>query len=110
MKLGRKNTGSFETCVFENSGKRARFDFYVENNYIIEFDGQQHFSYSTGWNTKEKMIQTQERDKFKNNWCKENNIPIIRIPFWEIDNLVIEDLMINSKFLVGGFEEDDGEN
>ena len=42
--------------------------------------------------------------------CKENNIPIIRIPFWEIDNLVIEDLMINSKFLVGGFEEDDGEN
>lgn len=91
---------TFEECRFEESGRKARFDFFVENQYIIEFDGQQHFSYSGGWNTKEQMLETQKRDWLKNEWCRLNNIPIIRIPYWSIDNLTIEDLKINSQFLL----------
>lgn len=35
---------SFETCRFPNSNYLARFDFYVNNQYLIEFDGKQHFN------------------------------------------------------------------
>lgn len=27
------------------SGRKARFDFYIDNKYIIEYDGEQHFKY-----------------------------------------------------------------
>lgn len=91
---------TFDSCVFEDTGKKARFDFFVDNKYIIEFDGEQHFSYSGGWNNQEQMLKTQRKDKEKNNWCKQNNIPIIRIPYWEQDNLSIEDLLIDSRFLL----------
>jgi len=30
---------TFETCRFENTHALARFDFFVDNQYIIEFDG-----------------------------------------------------------------------
>lgn len=91
---------TFDSCIFSDSGKKARFDFFVENKYIIEFDGEQHFSYSGGWNNKEQMLATQQKDKKKNDWCMQNNIPIIRIPYWEKDNLSIEDLTLNSRFLL----------
>lgn len=91
---------TFDTCIFNSTNKKARFDFFVDNKYIIEFDGEQHFSYSGGWNTREQMLETQKRDEEKNNWCKQNDIPIIRIPYWERDNLSIEDLLPNSRFLV----------
>ena len=81
------------------------FDFYVNNSYIIEFDGIQHFKAanenSTSWNTLEKLKITQNHDKIKNQWCKENNIPIIRIPYTRYKDLIIEDLIPEtSKFLL----------
>lgn len=101
----------FDDCIFEHSGKKARFDFYINNEYIIEFDGQQHFSYSAGWNTKENLLQTQMRDEIKNKWCQEHNIPLIRIPYWAADSLTIEDLLPTSRFLyknnTGGTLEDE---
>ena len=31
---------TFENCRFPNTNKKARFDFFVDNKYIIEFDGR----------------------------------------------------------------------
>jgi len=40
-------------------------------------------------------------DEYKNNWCKENNIPLIRIPYNHLNELKIEDLMLEtSKFVI----------
>lgn len=36
-----------------------------------------------------KFEKTQEHDKIKNEYCKQHNIPLIRIPFTEINNLNI---------------------
>ena len=80
-----------------------KFDFYVpEGNYIIEYDGQQHFIYTNlGWNDKEHFKKVQERDKLKNEYCKRNNIPIIRIPYTQYDTICIEDLLLEtSKFIL----------
>ena len=82
---------------------RYRFDFYVNNEYLIEFDGKQHFSASgeSGWFTEEVVIKTQERDEIKNEWCRKNNVPLIRIPYTRLDSLCLNDLQLTtSKYRV----------
>ena len=68
------------------------FDFAIINQNgglkcIIEYDGILHFEYepNRGWNNKENWDKTHKNDLIKNQWCKENNIPIIRIPYTEKD-------------------------
>lgn len=105
MKLLKENNVFFETqktfsdCILP-SGYKAKFDFWVNNEYIIEFDGIQHFQSGTGWNTEEKLIKTKEYDVIKNEWRKNNNIKIIRIPYYH-KNIVIEDLLLKtSKYII----------
>lgn len=80
---------TFNTCRFLDTNALARFDFYLpEQNVLIEYDGKQHFDYDeNGWNTKDNFIKTQQHDQFKNQWCKENNIPLIRIPYLYFNNI-----------------------
>lgn len=88
---------TFLSCVFEDSQQLARFDFYVNQSYIIEFDGEQHFTYDNrGWNTKEHFMRLRAHDTYKNHWCKDNNIPIIRIPYTHLDNLELSDLLLET--------------
>lgn len=93
----------FDDCKFSDTNYHAYFDFYVNNQYIIEFDGEQHFHSGSeiGWNTLDNFKKTQEHDKFKNQYCLEHNIPIIRIPYTHLDNIILEDLVPGtSKFLL----------
>ena len=34
-----------------------------------------------------KLKETQIRDRIKNKYCKDNNIKLIRIPYFEFDNI-----------------------
>lgn len=66
---------TFSDCYFTDTNRPAFFDFYINNTYIIEFDGEQHFvPKSFGENDNEKIKlnfqRVQEHDKIKNNWCK----------------------------------------
>lgn len=92
----------FDTCQFSDTKKKARFDFYVDNSYIIEYDGIQHFTCSNNsWYTQETFQKLQQRDKEKNEWCKSNGVPLIRIPYNILDSLCIEDLLLEtSKYRV----------
>lgn len=92
----------FDTCIFPDTNRLARFDFFIESSYLIEYDGEQHFkSKASGWNTEEHFQKTIEHDNIKNNWCKENNIPLIRIPYTRYKDLCIEDLLLEtSQYIV----------
>ena len=73
---------TFNTCIFPDTNRKAIFDFYVDNFLLIEYDGEQHFNYNDkGWNNKENFERTQFRDTYKTQWCKENNISLVRIPY-----------------------------
>lgn len=85
---------TFDTCKYENTNAYARFDFFVDNRYIIEYDGIQHFQPTFDSFNKENFNNTINHDEFKNKWCKENNIPIIRIKYTQLDNLNIKDLLL----------------
>ena len=62
--------------------------------YLIEYDGIQHFKPGMFNGTEEDFVNTQIRDKQKNEYCKENGIPLIRIPYTYLDKLTIEDLIL----------------
>lgn len=105
--LLKKNNLSFEQekIMFKySSGTNAKFDFFVENKYLIEYDGETHYSANLhGWHTPVQLQAQQERDAIKNQWCIENNIPLIRIPYTHLKQLTIEDLKIETtKFLING--------
>lgn len=77
------------------------FDFYVNNKYIIEYDGIQHFESRAHFGGEEEFKITQEHDRIKNQYCKDNNIPIIRIPYTHLNELCLEDLLLEtSQFIV----------
>jgi hypothetical protein len=94
----------FKDCYFQNIHNKCRFDFYIDNKYLLEFDGSQHFTnYRTTstWFNSETLHLIQERDLYKNEWCKSHNIPLIRIPYWKLDSLDISDLLLDeTTFLV----------
>lgn len=92
---------TFEDCYAESQNHLLRFDFYVNNQYIIEFDGEQHYKTTGGWNNETHLISIKQRDTIKNEYCKNNNIPIIRIPYFALDNLTIDDLLLQtSRYLL----------
>lgn len=93
----------FDDCRFLESNRRAMFDFYVDNSYIIEYDGNLHFieGIKSGWNNMEHYLSTKSHDEFKNEYCRLKNIPLIRIPYTRYDELCLEDLLLEtSKFRV----------
>ena len=87
---------TFGTCLFEDTHYPARFDFLVDNTFLIEFDGEQHYKPVDMFGGQENFAKIQEHDIYKNQWCKENNIPLIRIPYTKLKTLAIEDLMLET--------------
>ena len=86
-------------------GKRClRFDFYLPDyNCCIEYDGEQHyFSKHCGWNNDENLKIVQDRDKRKNQYCKNRGITLVRIPYWDYDK-------IDANYLIKKFIETKGE-
>lgn len=78
---------TFKGCTFSNKNK-LRFDFYLPDyNCCIEYDGIQHFEINAGWNTPEKFERTKKSDGIKNKYCQENNIKLIRIPYYDFKKL-----------------------
>lgn len=88
---------TFDTCRSPKTNAMYLFDFYIQNKYIVEFDGAQHFpkikNYKSYWDDYEKI---HERDLYKNEWCKKNNIPLIRIPYTRLKDLCVEDLKLET--------------
>ena len=78
-----------------------RFDFYLPDyNRLIEFDGIQHFIYTENWHqSKEEYDKARKRDEMKNSYALNNNIPLVRIPYTQRDNITIE-MLLEDKYLV----------
>lgn len=75
-----------------------KFDFAIFNSdgtlsHLIEYDGIQHFERTFFSKTKEDLEKIQFRDKLKDNYCKENNIKLIRIKYDE--KITLERIMGN---------------
>lgn len=74
-----------------NKHRNYRFDWAVfdKNNSllcVIEYDGEQHFDKTNKWH------RSDDSDSIKDEYCKQNKIKLIRIPFYDYDK-------INEKYL-----------
>jgi len=64
------------------------FDFYLpDNNLLIEYDGVQHFKPVKHFGGINGFIKRQKHDKIKNEFAKDNNIELLRIPYNEFNNI-----------------------
>ena len=87
--------------------KNRIYDFYLpEYNRLIEFDGKQHFKLGvSGWYSNEaEFLKAKQRDIEKNQYALLHNISLIRIPYWERDNITL-DLILGNKYLINNLEE-----
>jgi len=83
---------TFSDCVDK---QKLQFDFYLpELNVCIEYDGKQHYEFIEYFHkTQDRFKSQQKRDEIKTEYCKERNIKLIRIPYYEFDN--IESILSN---------------
>lgn len=86
-KIKYKTQYTFEDCRSSKTNALYKFDFAIFNDEnkllcLIEYNGKQHYTFSsTGWNTKEEFLKVQFRDKEKIQYCENNNIPLLIIPY-----------------------------
>ena len=79
-----------------------RFDFFLpQYNLLIEVDGAQHYKFSKLFHKKRQdFLKAQERDRKKNSYALSHNIPLYRIPYFEIENINTFQDILQDKFLV----------
>ncbi len=64
--------------------KPLPFDFYLPKyNSCIEYDGEQHFKPKKYFGGEEKFKIQQKHDNIKNEYCKNNGISLLRIPYYK---------------------------
>ena len=75
---------TFEEC---KDIRKLPFDFYLnEFNIAIEYDGEQHYKKCFNM-TDEDFEDRKNKDNIKTQFCMDNNIYLIRIPYWDFDNI-----------------------
>lgn len=67
------------------------FDFAILNEYkkvigLIEYDGEQHYKAVEKFGGQTALESNKRRDMIKTEYCRANNIPLLRIPYWDFDN------------------------
>lgn len=99
------NTSYFKDLIGDFN-RSLRYDFILFDKYnlpyrIIEFDGIQHYKIIKYFGGEEGFIKRYKYDQIKNNYALEHNIPLVRIPYYEIDNINSE-LLFNNTYLIRG--------
>lgn len=75
----------FDDCKFKQP---LPFDFYLPDyNMCIEYDGELHFKEVDYFGGKEQLNLQQKHDNIKNKYCQENNIKLLRIPYWDFNDI-----------------------
>lgn len=89
MKILRDHNIEFvNNYVLKGFDNRKSFDFKIDTPQgikLIEYDGEQHFEYNTFLHRGDynNFLKQQRTDEAKNEYCKEHNIPLLRIPYFQ---------------------------
>jgi hypothetical protein len=70
-------------------GRNLKFDFAVFDEsdklvFLVEYDGEFHFEKLYEGDGHEIIVVHDQR---KNKYCQKSKIPLVRIPYWEFDNI-----------------------
>lgn len=78
---------SFDDCRFKQV---LKFDFAIFNKKeeltcLIEYDGRQHYEPIDLFGGIDNFLITQKRDEIKNKYCLDNNLNLLRLPYYLTD-------------------------
>ena len=75
------------------------FDFYLpQYNITIEYDGRQHYKLDCFNMNLLDLMNLKYNDNKKTQYCNDNNIKLIRIPYWDfndIEKILKKELKVN---------------
>ena len=83
-----------------------RFDFVIYNQdgtikYFLECNGEQHYKEIPAWGGKRGLQKRLEYDRKKMAYALAHNIPMICLPYWDINSsLTYDKLISNSDYKV----------
>lgn len=101
---------------YQFTGSKYRYDFAIFDNnnsiyQLIEFDGEQHFQESIkdkGWNTQEHYNSQKYRDEQKDIFAQSKGILLVRIPYYERNNITLQMLKLEDYHEIFGRYEQNG--
>lgn len=73
-----RNPLLFDFCIYNKDGSIKT---------IIEYDGLQHYKASDFFGGEKMLLLNQYHDAIKNQYCEDHKIPLMRIPYWDINKL-----------------------
>lgn len=82
---------TFANCKNPRTGRKLKFDFYIPSkNFLIEYDGEQHYKIAQFGNykyTTKDLKELQLKDKIKTMYAITNHIKLLRIKYDKIENI-----------------------
>jgi len=90
LKVNYASQWKFSDCKNINE---LSYDFFLPDfNIAVEYDGKYHYEIKYYSNKSKQECQKEFelvklRDSIKNKYCYENGINLIRIPYWDYDNI-----------------------
>ena len=74
--------------LISSSGRPLRFDFAVfddngDIDFLIEYQGIQHYEAKSKFGGKKGLFQQQYNDAQKRKYCQEHGYTLIAIPYWD---------------------------
>lgn len=90
---------TFDDC---RNIRKLPFDYYIESlNTCIEVDGEFHYDINNRFKDwKSSYEQVKFRDQLKTDYCKNNDIKLIRLPYYEeynFSNILDKELKANTE-------------
>lgn len=86
---------TFDDCINPKTNKKLKFDFFINNSYLLEYDGIQHYENVEYF--KDSLEEIQYRDQIKNDYCQRKNIPLIRISYSKYNTLSLDDIILKEQ-------------
>lgn len=73
-----------------SSGRPLAFDFMIFDDdgnidFAIEVNGEQHYEPVAAFGGNKKFRRQQYNDRQKRAFCRKNNIPLVEIPYWDLE-------------------------
>lgn len=90
----------FSNLINPYTKYQYRFDFAIFDNdnllFLIEFDGRQHYDGpEADWAHTRTLKEIRAADEIKNAYCIKNNIILKRIPYFNISQITLENILSN---------------
>lgn len=78
--------------LVSSSGRPLRFDFAVFDDagvldYLIEYQGEQHFTSVDHFGGQRYLQRQKYNDLKKREFCYKHNYPLVIIPYWDYDKI-----------------------